>query len=68
MPRLHQLGGPVGRSINLHKTDIKSFKLTRCGQACRGRSGCILDNLNQMPHALKKSLANHLGASRSNRH
>jgi hypothetical protein len=25
MPRLHQLGGPVGRSINLHKTDIKSL-------------------------------------------
>jgi hypothetical protein len=24
-PRLHQLSGPVGRSINLHKTDIKSL-------------------------------------------
>ena len=24
-PGLHQLGGPVGRSINLHKTDIKSL-------------------------------------------
>jgi hypothetical protein len=25
MRRLHQLSGPVGRSINLHKTDIKSL-------------------------------------------
>jgi hypothetical protein len=34
-------------------------KFTRCGPACRGRSGCIPDNLNQMAHALDKSLANH---------
>jgi hypothetical protein len=34
-------------------------KFTRCGPACRGRSGCILDHLNQTPHALDKSLANH---------
>ena len=25
MRQAHQLGGPVGRSINLHKTDIKSL-------------------------------------------
>jgi len=31
----------------------------RCGPARRGRSVCILDNLNQMAHALDKSLANH---------
>jgi hypothetical protein len=34
-------------------------KFTRCGPARRGRPGCILDNFNQMPHALDKSLANH---------
>jgi hypothetical protein len=34
-------------------------KLTRCGPAFRGRSGCILDNLNQLANALDESLANH---------
>ena len=34
-------------------------KFTRGGPACGGRSGCIPDKLNQTPHALDKSLANH---------
>jgi hypothetical protein len=37
----------------------QDLKFSRRGSALRGRSGCIPDNLNQMPHSLDKSLANH---------
>jgi hypothetical protein len=59
MPRLHQSGGPV-RSFNQFAQDRhQEPKFPRRGPACRGRAGCIPDKLNQMPHALDKSLANH---------
>jgi hypothetical protein len=48
------------RSFNQFAQDRhQKPKFTRCGPACRGRSGCILDKLNQLPNALDKSLANH---------
>jgi hypothetical protein len=51
---------PPRRSFNQFAQDRhQKPKFTRCGPACRGRSGCIFDKLNQMPHALDKSLANH---------
>jgi hypothetical protein len=34
-------------------------KFARSSPACRSRSGCILDNLNQLANALDESLANH---------
>jgi hypothetical protein len=39
----------------------KSSPLSRdkSSPACRSRSGCILDNLNQLANALDESLANH---------
>jgi hypothetical protein len=47
------------RSFNQFAQDRhQELKFSRCGSAFRGRSGCILDNLNQTPHALDKSLAN----------
>ena len=59
MRRLHQLSGPVGRSINLHKTDIKSLSsrdAARRAEVVRVVSSTISI---KMPHALDKSLANH---------
>jgi hypothetical protein len=48
------------RSFNQFAQDRhQEPKFTRCGPACRGRSGCIPDKLNQLAHALDKSLANH---------
>src|ERR1700722_15403915 len=60
-------GTPWAPSIRRPRRSVNQFaqdrhqepKFTRCGPAFRARSGCIPDNLNQMAHALDKSLANH---------
>ena len=59
MPYAPSVKRPI-RSFNQFAQDRhQEPKFTRCGPACRGRSGCILDDLNQVSHALDKSLANH---------
>ena len=51
---------PSVDSLNLHKTDIKSLSSRDAARRAEVViAGCILDKLNQMPHALDKSLANH---------
>jgi hypothetical protein len=56
--RLAQLGR--SRSFNrFAQYRHQEPKFTRSGPACRGRSGCVLDNFNQMPNALDESFADY---------